>query len=169
MNTINYAIDYAKINNINIDTFVSYEKMNTAFFSQSIPDKLDAFKEEWNNKKEDNWPDKREYSEWRFEFATWLDTGQVIKDEKRQSVKADELTCPEPDTAMDKLKELLKQGWIISGCYDIVPADFPNEITYNFYLVATHGDLDIVKSASHASLEMAATELYEKCMVTDEH
>jgi hypothetical protein len=54
---------------------------------------------------------------------------------------------------MDKLKELIKLGWIFSACY--------NED--EFYLVATYGALDIVKSAMHADLEMAMIELQQKC------
>jgi hypothetical protein len=54
---------------------------------------------------------------------------------------------------MNKLKELIRQGWVFSACY--------NED--EFYLVATYGALDIVRSAMHANLEMATIELCEKC------
>lgn len=58
---------------------------------------------------------------------------------------------------MDKLKELMETGWIVSACYE------SNE----FYFVASYGALDVTMSASHADLEMAVIELYEKCMVTE--
>lgn len=58
---------------------------------------------------------------------------------------------------MNKLRELLARGWTVSATYD-----------YGiFYLIATYSNLDIVKSAKHPNLEMAVTELYEKCVVTD--
>lgn len=58
---------------------------------------------------------------------------------------------------MNKLKELLTEGWTISACYD---GD-------KFYLVATYGMLDVVKTASCTDLDMAVTELYEKCSIAD--
>lgn len=58
---------------INIDMFVTLMKKNTALFTPYILEKLDIFKDVWNNEKKEDWPEERKYSEWRHEFYNaWL-------------------------------------------------------------------------------------------------
>lgn len=70
--TIDQILDYAPGSKINIDMFVTLMKKNTAYFTPRIMERLDIFKGVWNDVKKECWPEKRKYSEWRFEFYTWL-------------------------------------------------------------------------------------------------
>lgn len=60
------------LDEINVDMFVTLMKKNTALFTSYTFEKLDTFKDVWNSTKEEDWPEKRKYSEWRYEFYIWL-------------------------------------------------------------------------------------------------
>jgi uncharacterized secreted protein with C-terminal beta-propeller domain len=53
---------------------------------------------------------------------------------------------------MDKLKELFKDGWTVSGLFD-----------GEYYFVATKNDLDDVKAVVHNDIKIAVSKLYGEC------
>lgn len=67
---------------INIDLFVTLMRKNTTLFSQETLNALvlDIFRDNWNDAKETDWPAERKYSEWRYEFFTWLKKSSTIQE-----------------------------------------------------------------------------------------